>query len=77
MDNEKIIEKHYIEVTTSKWHKFITGIISGLGYGIGITFGTAIFFIVIGFVISKIDFIPILGNFFSEVIKSAQSNLTR
>lgn len=75
-NNQKTIEKYYVEVTPSKWQKFIHGVLSGFGYGIGITFGTALFFLVAGFVIAKIDFVPIFGHFLAEVIKSAQGNLT-
>lgn len=74
-EDQKIVEKRYIEVNPSKWQKFTGGILSGIGYGIGLTVGTAAFFIIIGFVISKVDFVPVFGNFLADVIKSAQGNL--
>ena len=68
---EKIVEKHYIEVNASGKSKFLMGLLGGLGWGIGITLGTSLFLLLIGFLISQIDFVPILGNFLAEVVKSA------
>lgn len=78
-ENEKIpqiIEKRYIEINPSAKVRFLHGLLGGLGWGIGITVGTAVFLGIIGFIISKVDFVPIFGHFLSEVIKSAQGNLT-
>lgn len=74
-EKTKVVEKYYIEVAASNKKKFITGLFSGLGYGVGLTLGTSIFFILLGVFLSKIDLQPILGNFLADVIKSAQSNL--
>jgi hypothetical protein len=74
-DNEKIIEKRYIEVDASKKDRFIIGIIGGLGWGIGATIGTAAVLVILGIFVSKINFIPIFGHFSAEVIKAAQANL--
>ena len=71
---EKIIEKNYIEVNASGKHKFLMGLLGGLGWGIGITLGTSLFLLLIGFLISKIDFIPIIGQFLANVMQSAQSH---
>lgn len=72
---EKLVEKYYIEINPSARVKFINGLLGGIGWGIGITLGTAIFLGLLGFIISKIDFVPIFGHFLSDVIKSSQSNL--
>lgn len=73
--NGKIVEKYYIEVNPSKFSKFLGGLLTGLGYGIGLTIGTAAFILIIGVIISKINFVPIFGNFLADVIKSAQTSL--
>ncbi len=75
MAEEKVIEKYYIEVTASGRKKFIHGLLSGLGWGIGVTFGTALFITIISILVSKIDFVPILGQFLADVIRVAQANL--
>lgn len=76
-DKFQVVEKHYIEVSPSNRKKFIAGLFSGLGYGVGLTLGTSIFFILLGVFLSKIDLQPILGQFLADVIKAAQPNLKR
>lgn len=72
---QKIIEKYYIEVSHSSFKHFLRGLLGGLGWGVGITLGTSVILLVIGFIASKIDFVPIIGQFSADVIKAAQSNL--
>ena len=73
--SRRIVEKYYIEVNASSKQKFINGFLGGLGWGIGITVGTAIFIGILGIIVSKVDFVPIFGQFLAEVIKSAQTHL--
>jgi len=72
----KIVEKYYIEVSASAKKRFLIGLAGGIGWGIGLTVGTAAIIYVVGIFVSKIDFVPVFGKFAAEVIKSAQSNLT-
>ena len=74
-DKQNIIEKRYIEVNSSSKQKFLQGMLGGLGWGIGITVGTAAILAILGLIVSKIDFIPIIGHFSAEVIKAAHQNL--
>lgn len=73
----KVVEKYYIEVSATNRKKFITGLLGGLGYGLGLALGTSIFFLIIGVFVSKIDLEPIIGKFLADVIKAAQPNLKR
>ncbi|GEM_PF-4561925 len=73
--NQKLVEKYYIEVNPSVWKKFFVGLLGGLGWGIGLTLGTSVLIILVGYFASQIDFVPVLGNFFAKVIESAQGNL--
>ena len=75
MPEERIVEKHYLEVNPSAKRRFFMSILGGLGTGIGLTLGTALVLAFVAFFVSKIDFVPIFGNFLAEVIKSAQGNL--
>ena len=76
-EKTKLIEKYYIEVAASNRKKFVTGLLGGLGYGLGLALGTSIFFLIIGVFVSKIDLEPIIGKFLADVIKAAQPNLKR
>lgn len=76
-EKTKVIEKYYIEVSATSRKKFITGLLGGLGYGLGLALGTSIFFLIIGVFVSKIDLEPIIGKFLADVIKAAQPNLKR
>lgn len=70
----KVVEKHYIEVNPSAKNKFFIGLLQGLGWGIGVTLGTAALIILIGYIATRIDWIPILGQFIQNVVDSAQTN---
>lgn len=72
---QKTVEKHYIEVSTNPVAKFLNGLIGGIGWGVGLTIGTGVILYVLTIFISKIDFVPVLGQFLADVIKSAQGNL--
>ena len=74
-ENQKVVEKYYIEVNPSGFRKFLHGLLGGLGWGVGITLGTSLLLLVIGYVVSRIDFVPILGQFLSDVVKSASKDL--
>ena len=73
--NQKVIEKYYIEVSQSARKRFLIGLLGGIGWGVGLTIGTAAILAALGFFTSKINFVPIFGQFLAEVIKSAQGNL--
>ena len=72
--NQKVVEKYYIEVNPSGFKKFWLGMLGGIGWGIGVTLGTAALIILIGVVVSRIDWVPIVGNFLNSVIESATKN---
>lgn len=72
---QKVVEKYYIEVSQSGFKRFLWGFLGGLGWGVGITLGTSLLLVAIGFFVSKIDFVPIIGQFSADIIKAAQSNL--
>ena len=74
--NQKVVEKYYIEVSPSAKKRFLIGLAGGIGWGIGLTLGTAAIIYVVGILVSKVDFVPVFGKFAADVIKSAQSNLT-
>lgn len=56
---------------TSLAHRFLAGLI----YSLGATLGFAIFLSIIGFSLSRIEVIPIIGGFISDIINNAASNI--
>ena len=74
-DKAKIIEKRYIEINSSGKQRFFFGLLGGIGWGIGLTLGTAAIIVTMSFFASKINFVPILGQFLADVIKESQANL--
>lgn len=74
-DKEKIIEKRYIEVSASGKQRFLLGLLGGLGWGVGLTIGTTAILAILGYIVARIDFVPILSQFLADIVKSAQQNL--
>lgn len=54
----------------------VNNFLGGVAWSLGVLIGTGIIFSIIAFIVSKIDFIPILGQFLANIIQSAQTNLT-
>ena len=59
-------EEKYEQVTRSRKKIFINNFIGGIAWGIGATFGLAVFLAVSGFIIGKINLIPVVGTFVSD-----------
>ena len=74
-ENQKAVEKYYIEVSPSGLKRLFWGILGGLGWGVGLTLGTGLVLTALAFFVRKIDFVPIFGQFLADVIETAQSNL--
>jgi len=54
----------------------LSNFLGGIAWSLGVLVGTALVVSLIAFVISKINFIPVLGQFLAKVLESAQSHLT-
>lgn len=64
MDTEK-----YDNVKRSRKELFLNNLLGGIAWGLGATIGLAVFFAVLAFIGSHINFVPIIGNFASDVIQ--------
>lgn len=75
-DEEKVVEKHYIEINRSSRRNFVMGFVGGVGWAFGATVGTAIIAYIISLLVKRVDIVPIFGQFIADVIKAAQQNLS-
>ncbi len=46
----------------------VNNFLGGIAWGIGVTIGLALFFGILAFISTHIDFVPIVGEFISNVI---------
>ncbi len=59
------------KVERSKGQIILNNFLGGIAWGLGATIGLAVFLAVVGFVVSKIDWVPIVGNLFSQIFEQA------
>lgn len=51
--------------------------IGGIGWGLGVTVGLSALLAIASFVLSKINFVPIIGQFTNQVVQFVQENEPR
>lgn len=57
------------KIYRNKKEIFLNNIIGGFGWSIGATIGIAIIFAILTYIVAKINLVPIVGNFVTDVIK--------
>lgn len=67
MEKHEYIHKNFREI-------FINNFIGGVAWGLGGTVGIAIVLAIFSFILGRINFIPIVGKFVSEVATFVVSN---
>lgn len=60
------MERHE-EIQKTRAQIFFNNFLGGIAWGLGATVGVSIFFAIFGFLISKINLIPFVGDFVSGV----------
>lgn len=63
----------YLQPYKSRWKILIDNFLGGLAWGLGSFIGLAILAVIAGFVISKIDLIPIIGTWIAQIMSDATS----
>ena len=66
-------EIHTKKLSTILWHNFL----GGVAWGLGITIGAAIILTLGGFVLAKVNLIPIIGTFVADIVEVVQENNPR
>lgn len=68
------MEEKHLHVNRTKRHIFTSNFIGGLAWGLGVTVGLTVFLALLAFIANKIDFVPVIGDFTSEVINYILDN---
>ncbi len=59
--------ERYERIYMSRKQMIINNFIGGISWGAGATIGLALFFAVLGLVLNKIDWIPVVGEFLTKL----------
>ena len=69
-------DQPYERIEKPFWKIIIYNFFAGIAWGFGVLIGTTAILALIAFFINRnVDLVPILGQFFAEVLKSAQNSL--
>lgn len=60
--------ENYEHIHKTKKEIFFNNFLGGVAWGLGATVGVSIFFAVLAFLLSKVNLIPVVGNFVTGVI---------
>ncbi len=52
------------------WHNFM----GGIAWGLGVTVGLSVLFAVLGFLGSRVDWVPVIGKFVNGITQSLDTN---
>ena len=68
------MENKHLNINRRKRDIFSNNFIGGIAWGLGVTVGLSVFLGLLAFVGSRINFVPIVGHFSSEVINYILAN---
>lgn len=66
-----------LRIYKKKRHIMLDNFLGGIAWGLGTVVGISIIAVVAGFLISKIDLIPIIGDWLANVLHYTQASLNR
>jgi hypothetical protein len=64
------IERIYRPLKKMLWQNFL----GGIAWGLGVTVGLSIVLAILGFIISKINLIPFIGDFVTRIVEFVEKN---
>lgn len=65
----------HLQIYRKKRHIFFDNFLGGIAWSLGTVVGFSAIAIIVGFLISKVDLIPIFGSWFADILRSASLNL--
>ena len=66
---EKLNQHRFIRIQNSVWRMMLFQLGRGLAFGLGSVLGATIVVSILAWFISQIEFIPLIGNWASEILK--------
>ncbi|MEJ5219737.1 DUF5665 domain-containing protein [Cognatishimia sp. D5M38] len=66
---EKLNQHRFIRIHNSVWRMMLFQLGRGLAFGLGSVLGATIVVSILAWFISQIEFIPLIGNWASEILK--------
>jgi hypothetical protein len=67
MERHEHLHKSRIEI-------FFNNFLGGIAWGLGATVGVSIFFAIFAFILNKINLIPVIGGFVSDIARYVLQN---
>lgn len=64
----------YEQVQVGKRQMLLNNLLGGIAWGIGATIGASLFISLLGLILSKLDFVPIVGTFIVKILEFIEQN---
>lgn len=71
---EKLNQHRFIRIQNSVWRMMLFQLGRGLAFGLGSVLGATIVVSILAWFISQIEFIPLIGNWASEILKQIDTS---
>ncbi|WP_370228196.1 DUF5665 domain-containing protein [Cognatishimia sp.] len=71
---EKLNQHRFIRVHNSIWRMMMFQLGRGLAFGLGSVLGATIVVSILAWFISQIEFIPLIGNWASEILQQIEAS---
>ena len=65
---------NYKKIFMNKKQIIINNFIGGVAWGFGATIGLALVLALLGFLVGRVDLVPIVGDFFANILEYAQKS---
>lgn len=74
---EEIKSHRYFQVHNSRWKMVRFQLLRGMAFGLGSVLGATVILSLLGYILSHIDFLPIIGEYATEIEKMIQEAQTQ